>query len=160
MDKTLLARVAALPNMPLSDLKTLWRDVYQDEPPANYFRGHKSHIVRRLAYRLQELAYGVDPQIENRIEQQANDLFGPNKSKNGKKTKPKRKTQYQRPIPGTKLVREYKGIEYQVTILEEGYEYAGCLYKSLSKVALAITGSSWSGPAFFGLNNKAQGGKH
>jgi len=112
MDKTLLARVAALPNMPLSDLKALWRDVYQDEPPG----GHKSHIVRRLAYCLQELAYGVDPQIENRIEQQANDLFGPNKSRNGKKAKPKRKTQYQRPIPGTKLVREYKGIEYQVTI--------------------------------------------
>lgn len=151
MDKTLLARVAALPNMQLSELKALWRDVYQDEPPG----GHKSHIVRRLAYRLQELAYGVDPQIENRIEQQANDLFG-----SGKRAKPKRKTQYQRPIPGTKLVREYKGIEYQVTILEEGYEYAGCLYKSLSKVALAITGSSWSGPAFFGLNNKAQGGKH
>ncbi|WP_375645454.1 DUF2924 domain-containing protein [Bartonella sp. AA56HLJMS] len=43
---------------------------------------------------------------------------------------------------------------------EEGYEYAGCLYKSLSKVALAITGSSWSGPAFFGLNNKAQRDKH
>ncbi|MCG7878643.1 MAG: DUF6362 family protein [Candidatus Thiodiazotropha endolucinida] len=42
MDKTLLARVAALPNMPLSDLKALWRDVYQDEPPG----GHKSHIVR------------------------------------------------------------------------------------------------------------------
>ena len=116
MDKTLLARVAALPNMQLSELKALWRDVYQDEPPG----GHKSHIIRRLAYRLQELAYGVDPQIENRIEQQANDLFDPNKSRNGKKAKPKRKTQYQRPIPGTKLVREYKGIEYQVTILEEG----------------------------------------
>ena len=113
MDKTLLARMAALPNMPLSDLKALWRDLYQNEPPG----GHKSHIVRRLAYRLQELAYGVDPQIENRIEQQANDLFG-----SGKRAKPKRKTQYQRPIPGTKLVREYKGIEYQVTILEEGYE--------------------------------------
>ncbi|WP_375642538.1 DUF2924 domain-containing protein [Bartonella sp. CM100XJJH] len=51
-------------------------------------------------------------------------------------------------------------MEYQVTILEEGYEYAGCLYKSLSKVVLSITGSSWSGPAFFGLNNKAQESKH
>ncbi len=55
--RTEVARVDALPNMPLSDLKALWRDVYEDEPPS----GHKSHIVRRLAYRLQELAYGVDP---------------------------------------------------------------------------------------------------
>ncbi|WP_212111457.1 DUF2924 domain-containing protein [Bartonella queenslandensis] len=151
MDKTLLARVAALPNMPLADLKTLWRQVYNDEPPS----GNKNHIVRKLAYRLQELAYGIDQQIEKQIEQHANDLFG-----SGKKTKQKQKVQYQRPIPGSKLVREYKGIEYQVTILDEGYEYAGCLYKNLSKVALAITGSNWSGPAFFGLNNKAQGGKH
>ncbi|WP_039758503.1 DUF2924 domain-containing protein [Bartonella queenslandensis] len=151
MDKTVLARVVALPNMSISELKTLWRDVYEEEPPI----GNKSQIIRRLAYRLQELAYGVDPQIENRIKQQANELFG-----SGKKNKSKRKVQYQQPIPGTKLVREYKGIEHQVTILEEGYEYAGCLYKSLSKVALVITGSSWSGPAFFGLNNKPQGGKH
>ncbi|WP_375642526.1 DUF2924 domain-containing protein [Bartonella sp. CM100XJJH] len=69
--------------------------------------GHKSHIVRRLSYRLQELAYGVDLQIENRIEQQANDLLG-----SGTSSKPKRKIQYRRPIPSTKLVREYKGIEY------------------------------------------------
>ena len=151
MDKTLLARITALPNMPLSELKTLWRDVYEHEPPG----GQKRHIVRRLAYRLQELAYGVDPQIEQQIEHQAQALFG-----SGKTSQQKRKQQYQRPIPGTKLVREYKGIEYQVTVLEEGYEYAGCLFKSLSKVATAITGSSWSGPAFFGLNNKTQGDKH
>jgi|GEM_PF-2903821 len=47
MDKTLLARIAALPNMSLSELKALWRDVYEDEPPS----GHKSYIVRGLAYR-------------------------------------------------------------------------------------------------------------
>lgn len=151
MDKTLLARITALPNRPLSELQALWRDVYETEPPG----GRKSHIVRRLAYRLQELAYGVDPDIENRIEQQAYELFGP-----GRAQRKKRKQHYQRPIPGTKLIREYKGIEYQITVLEEGYEYAGCLYRSLSKVALAITGSNWSGPAFFGLNTKAQGGKH
>ena len=150
MDRRPLARVAALPTMSLSELKALWRDVYETEPPG----GRKGHIIRRLAYRLQELAYGIDPDIENRIEQQAYELFGP-----GRSHKKKRKQQYQRPIPGTRLIREYKSIEYQVTVLEEGYEYAGCLYRSLSKVALAITGSNWSGPAFFGLHTKAQGGK-
>ncbi len=64
--------------------------------------------------------------IDNRIEQQANDLFG-----SGKKAKQKRKTQYQRPILGTKLVREYKGIEYQVTILEEGYKLAASKRKGM-----------------------------
>lgn len=72
MYKTVLARVDALPNMPISELKTLWRDVYEEEPPT----GHKSQIIRRLAYRLQELAYGIDPKIESRLEQQAKDLFG------------------------------------------------------------------------------------
>lgn len=52
---------------------------------------------------------------------------------------------------GTRLVREVKGVEHQVTVLEEGYEYNGTKYKSLSGVAFAITGTRWNGNAFFGL---------
>ena len=53
--------------------------------------------------------------------------------------------------PGTVLVRQYRGVEYRVTVLKEGYEYQGGKYKSLSKIAALITGAAWSGPAFFGL---------
>lgn len=52
---------------------------------------------------------------------------------------------------GTRLVREWQGRAHQVTVLAKGFEYAGRPYRSLSAIAREITGTSWSGPAFFGL---------
>ena len=53
--------------------------------------------------------------------------------------------------PGTRLVREWQGEVYEVTILPKGYLWQGRTYRSLSRIALEITGSKWSGPRFFGL---------
>ena len=55
--------------------------------------------------------------------------------------------------PGTRLVRVWKGETHEVTILEGGLEWHGQRFNSLSKIAREITGTRWSGPAFFGLNN-------
>lgn len=52
---------------------------------------------------------------------------------------------------GTKLIREFKGIKYEVTKLENGYEFEGKIYKSLSAIANKITGTRWNGKKFFGL---------
>lgn len=52
---------------------------------------------------------------------------------------------------GSRLVREWQGTTHQVTVLEQGFAYAGQTYRSLSAVAKAITGTQWSGPLFFGL---------
>ena len=54
-------------------------------------------------------------------------------------------------MAGTRLIREYQGIEHCVTVLADGFEYQGRPYKSLSAVARAITGTRWNGPLFFGL---------
>ena len=59
---------------------------------------------------------------------------------------------------GTQLVREWNGRRYQVDTTEDGYVLNGELFKSLSAIALHITGTSWSGPRFFGLI-KAAGGR-
>src|SRR5690606_25911654 len=53
--------------------------------------------------------------------------------------------------PGTTLVREWRGREYRVDILERGFRFEGEHFKSLSAVARRIAGSRWSGPRFFGL---------
>ncbi len=53
--------------------------------------------------------------------------------------------------PGTRLVREWQGRHYQVTVLRTGFEYAGKTYQSLTAITREITGISWSGPKFFGL---------
>ena len=54
--------------------------------------------------------------------------------------------------PGTQLVREWNGRRYQVDVGDDGYVMNGERFKSLSAIALRITGTSWSGPRFFGLN--------
>jgi hypothetical protein len=53
-------------------------------------------------------------------------------------------------------VREYNGKLHEVTVLDTGYEYDGTIYRSLTEIAKTITGTKWSGPAFFGLKQKAR----
>jgi hypothetical protein len=58
--------------------------------------------------------------------------------------------------PGTRIVREWKGKVHEVTITDGGFEYEGETFKSLSPIACRITGTHWSGPAFFGTKGKKQ----
>jgi hypothetical protein len=55
---------------------------------------------------------------------------------------------------GTKIIREWKGQLHEVAVTAEGYVYKGEVYKSLSPIATRITGTRWSGPAFFGTKPK------
>ena len=65
---------------------------------------------------------------------------------------PKHKTSYQ---PGTRLIREWQGQTYEVTVMDKGYHWQGKQYRSLTAIAHKITGTKWSGPRFFGLNQKS-----
>jgi len=58
------------------------------------------------------------------------------------------------PPAGTVLAREYQGVTHHVTVLEDGFEFGGVRYESLSKVARVITGTSWNGYLFFRLKNR------
>ena len=143
MKNSALAQVAALPEKSMTDLKQMWRDLYDREPPPY----NKPFLVKRLAYRLQELAYGglsvgAEAKLAERIEEE--DLRAKGKG-------PVRRSD--RPIVGTRLVREWKGVDHTATVLEDGFEYQGRRYKSLSAVARAITGTRWNGPLFWGLRN-------
>lgn len=149
MDHDLLARIAALPDMSAPELKKLWRELHKDEPPPF----NRVYYVKKLAYRLQELAYGVDSRrVEKRLEawsRQYQDAQG----------RPTRKSApTDQPVAGTRLVREYGGEEHIVTAMTLGFEYRGKRYRSLSAVARAITGTHWSGPLFFGLRRQNGGG--
>nr|NIM18730.1 DUF2924 domain-containing protein [Candidatus Latescibacterota bacterium]NIM64471.1 DUF2924 domain-containing protein [Candidatus Latescibacterota bacterium]NIO00624.1 DUF2924 domain-containing protein [Candidatus Latescibacterota bacterium]NIO27025.1 DUF2924 domain-containing protein [Candidatus Latescibacterota bacterium]NIO54550.1 DUF2924 domain-containing protein [Candidatus Latescibacterota bacterium] len=61
------------------------------------------------------------------------------------------------PAPGTILTREYRGEVHQVIVLEKGFEYDGKVYRSLSGIARAITGTQWNGYLFFGLKKRGNG---
>ncbi len=68
----------------------------------------------------------------------------------------KYKVSYQ---PGTRLIREWQGQTFEVTIMDKGYHWQGKQYRSLTAIAHEITGTKWSGPRFFGLNDKKQKSK-
>ena len=60
---------------------------------------------------------------------------------------------------GTRLIREWQGQTHEVTIMDKGYHWQGKQYRSLTAIAHEITGTKWSGPRFFGLNDKKQKSK-
>lgn len=137
------ARLIALKAASTPDLKNQWRELFDTEPPAF----NRRFLESRLAYRIQELAYGgLKPQTIERLEALGEQLAGGNMVV-------RRNRADDRPIIGTRLIREWQGVEHTVTVLADGYELQGRPYKSLSSVARAITGTRWNGWIFFGLRN-------
>src|ERR1043165_5486363 len=144
MTDTVLAQLAALKTAPIAALKAKWRDLFDREPPP-YNRRFLEH---RLAYRIQELPYGgLKPETLRRLRELAEELDGGD-------PKRRRKRLMDRPIAGTRLIREFQGVEHCVTVRDEDYEYQGRPYKSLSAIARAITGTPWNGLLFFGIKNR------
>ena len=139
-----LRRLAALERAPTADLKQQWRELFGKEPPAF----SRTYLQSRLAYRIQELAYGgLRPETVARLEALGEKLDGGNITL-------RRIRADDRPIAGTRLVREYQGVEHVVTVLPDGFEYEGRPYRSLSAIARAITGTRWNGWTFFGLRGR------
>lgn len=143
MTDSVLAQLAALPGKTTPELKQLWRDLYDREPPPY----SKPFLIKRLAYRIQELAHGglsvrAEAKLNERIEEEHLRARGKTPVRKG-----------DRPIAGTRLIREWQGMEHTATVLDDGFEYQGRRYQSLSAIARAITGTRWSGPLFWGLRN-------
>jgi len=138
------ARLAALKTTSTPELKSQWRELFESEPPAF----NRRYLESRLAYRIQELAYGgLKPETVKRLEALGEQLDGGNITL-------RRIRADLKPIAGTKLIREWQGIEQTVTVLADGYEWQGRPYRSLSAVARAITGTRWNGWVFFGLKSQ------
>ena len=128
MTDTVLARLAALKTTPTPELRRQWRDLFESEPP----RYNRRFLEVRIGYRLQELAYGgLRPETVKRLETLGEQLDGGDISV-------RRRRGNDRPITGTRLVREWQGVEHTVTVLADGYEWQGRPFKSLSAAARAM----------------------
>jgi len=144
---TVLARLAALQGLPIAALKQQWRDLFGTEPPPF----NRPYLQSRLAYRIQELEYGgLKPETLARLEALGDELE--REDREGKRPR-----YPERPIAGTRLVREYRGIQHTVTVTANGFEWQGRPYQSLSAIARAITGTRWNGRVFFGLKSHRSG---
>ena len=142
MADAVLAQLARLKTAPVADLKQKWRDLFDREPPPY----NRRFLENRLAYRIQELAYGgLNEETIERLEALADEFEG--------KAPKRRSSPVSLPVAGTRLIREWKGLEHCVTVRGDGFEYQGRPYKSLSAVARQITGTQWNGLVFFGLKN-------
>jgi len=143
-DKTVLCRLAALQAMSVKDLKTEWEKLMGTSAPNN----SRAFLQFRIAYRLQELAYGgPDRDTRRMLDLLADEVEGIGKRK-------LQITDPRNPVTGTRLIREWDGVENTVTVLKDGYDWQGRKFKSLSAVAFAITGTRWNGYRFFGMRER------
>jgi hypothetical protein len=125
-----------LPSLDRADLLNLWKNSF-GRPAAPGLR--RELMLPILAFRIQEVNLGsLKPELTTKLhELVAQQNLRPRNSVRTLKS-------------GTKLVREWKGKIHEVVITVDGFEYKGEIYKSLSPIACHITGTHWSGPAFFG----------
>lgn len=134
------AQLSALPHLSAYKLRSLWA-AHFDGPPR--FQAQKGLLMLILAYHLQEKAYGgLNRTSQKRLHKLAEAVGKPSSSPNRTAVRPK---------PGTRLIREWKGDTHVVSVLDNGVEYRGKRYRSLTEVAGVISGTHWSGPVFFGL---------
>ena len=140
--------IARLRGLDVTELRARWHTVFRRRAPPHLPR----HLLFRvLAYRLQADRLGeldadsrrlldrIGSGSTDAIERLVADLNRP-------------RTELR---PGTLLTREWDGQLQRVMVLADGFSWNGKIYPSLSKVAFAMTGTHWSGPKFFGLNDKS-----
>lgn len=143
MKASVVAQLAALKGAPADVLKARWRELFDTDPPAY----NRRFLESRLAYRIQELAFGgLSKETGERLKALA-------KQYASRDSVAPRIRPALRPVAGTRLVREWEGVEHCVTVRIDDFEYLGRPYKSLSSVAREITRTKWNGWVFFGLKN-------
>jgi hypothetical protein len=158
-------QIAKLGRMQIGELRDRYQKVFGERTTT----AHKQHLVRRIAWRLQVLAEGdLSQRAHRRALKIADDrdrrVNVPARIMRSGRAAVKRKPMQpdpRRPQPGSVLSRAFRGQNIEVKVREDGFEYQGQRYGSLSAIARAATGTRWNGPVFFGLGKRemAQPGK-
>lgn len=151
--------IAALDTLDTKALQARWLELYDREPPSRIRAG----LLRLgIAYRLQEKAFGgLKPQSVRLLRKHAAELQADRVSKRSAPEAPgvtmPQWFATQSPLlsPGTQLMREWNGSTEIVDVIADGFLWRGTTYRTLSAAAVAITGTKWSGPKFFGLTPAA-----
>jgi hypothetical protein len=162
---TIQQQLDELRDMPVSRLRQRYAEVFGESTAS----GNRQWLYRRVAWRIQALAEGdLSERAKRRAAELARDV--------DVRVRPPVAAQVESsrigarlvtitgriassgndrlPAPGSVIRRSFKGVEHEVTVLSQGFEYNGQTYRSLSAVATAITGSHWNGFLFFGLTKK------
>jgi len=142
MPDRITERLATLPSLNKASLSKLWNELFGSCPPPHLRR---DLMVRILGHRMQEQTHGsISNRSRTRLCELARCLAVKGHSLHCAPTIK----------PGTRLVRQWQSETHVIHVEEQGYEYAGSRYDSLSEIARLITGTRRSGPLFFGLKSK------
>jgi hypothetical protein len=168
MDETRIReQIESLRYMTVGQLKQQYREAFGEDSRSN----HKQFLFRRVAWRIQANAWGgLSERARRRALEIANDAdLRIRAPKNFLKQEldPRRTAETRAeptadprlPMPGTMLVRRYRGKDIVVRVRENGFEHGGQVHRSLSSAVRAATGTPWNGFAFFRLGDKP-GRKH
>jgi len=161
MKPAIAKQVEALSDMTVAELREKYLGVFGEESRSR----HKDYLRKRIAWRLQANEEGgLSERALRRAEELACEadlrMLAPKGDRGdgiGRTVVRRFKPSHDRrlPMPGAAITRVYRGRTISVTVLDEGFEYEGTVYRSLTAVARAITGTHWNGFHFFGL---ARGG--
>ena len=169
----ILKQLADLETMSTEDLRKQWDKLHEpqlasesetknaDNKPAGQRRQprpprfNRQFLIKRLAYRIQELAFG---ELEERTRRRMDRILDDEGYDDlGVKSRPQKTKPGDTLLPGTLLAREWQGERHEVIVGENrSFEYRGMSYRSLSAVARAITGTRWNGPKFFGCREASR----
>jgi hypothetical protein len=159
LNRALKNEIDGLRQMTVAQLQRKHLELFGEEVRSK----HKEALFKRIAWRLQTLAEGgLSERAHRRAMELANDadlrIHPPNDAlgdkpanQNGHSATASVGIDARLPMPGTILSRDYKGRRISVEVRENGFDYDGKLYRSLSAVAQAVTGTKWNGFLFWGL---------
>ncbi|WP_411339454.1 DUF2924 domain-containing protein [Sphingopyxis sp. J-6] len=138
-------QLAGLATMSPARLRAEWRRLHRRQPLTAGLTS--SQLIRSIAWRLQEKMLGGLP--ANRLREL--DRLAGQLDHDGELDMALDRSLK----PGSQLVRPWHGKAYTVTVIDQGFEFDGRQYSSLTQIAREITGAAWSGPRFFGLKTEA-----
>jgi len=145
--ETLDASVTSLSHLNVDQLRLQWRNHLGGTAPA-HLPGWL--LMRVLAYRIRAAAFGdLDRAILRRLREPRDEAFESGGTRPFATRGPT--TREGVGLSGALLVREWNGHLERVMVLDDGFAWDGGVYRSLSQVAKAITGTNWNGHRFFGL---------
>ena len=135
-------QIAELLNRSTQELRLAWRELHRTGPPQGLSR---DLLIRALAHQLQERAAGgANRALRRRLQTLAGEFAKKSRSFDPALV----------PKVGATLVRQWRGHAHTVLVRDDGFEYEGQHYRSLTVIAERITGAHWSGPRFFGLTKR------
>jgi len=137
-------QIAEMVDRSTHDLRIAWRQFHRAEPPQGLSR---DLMIRGLANQLQERADGgLSRMLQRRLQILTGEF-----EKGARSFRPGIVLK-----SGTTLVRQWRGHTHTVLVREDGFEYDGQRYRSLTVIAERITGAHWSGPRFFGVSRRVR----